>query len=38
MIVINLKVAGGGNWPGAPDSGTKFPQYMIVDYIRVFQQ
>ena len=33
-----FNVAVGGNWPGAPDSSTKFPQYMIVDYIRVFQQ
>ena len=33
-----FNVAVGGNWPGAPDSSTKFPQYMIVDYIRVFQK
>ena len=32
-----LNVAVGGNWPGSPDTTTKFPQYMIVDYIRVFQ-
>jgi beta-glucanase (GH16 family) len=33
-----FNVAVGGNWPGAPDSSTKFPQYLIVDYIRVFQK
>ena len=34
-LIINLAV--GGNWPGAPDASTRFPQYMIVDYVRVFQ-
>jgi beta-glucanase (GH16 family) len=33
-----FNVAVGGNWPGSPDSSTKFPQYMIVDYVRVFQE
>lgn len=32
-----LNVAIGGNWPGAPDASTVFPQRMIVDYIRVYQ-
>ncbi len=32
-----FNVAVGGNWPGPPNSGTAFPQRMIVDYIRVFQ-
>jgi beta-glucanase (GH16 family) len=32
-----LNVAVGGNWPGSPDGTTRFPQRMIVDYIRVFQ-
>lgn len=32
-----FNVAVGGNWPGSPDATTKFPQKMIVDYIRVFQ-
>lgn len=32
-----FNVAVGGNWPGNPDNSTVFPQYMIVDYIRVFQ-
>lgn len=32
-----LNVAVGGNWPGPPDQTTRFPQHMIVDYIRVYQ-
>ena len=27
----------GGNWPGSPNSSTVFPQRMVVDYVRVFQ-
>ena len=33
-----MNVAVGGLWPGSPDATTSFPQHMIVDYIRVFQQ
>jgi hypothetical protein len=33
-----FNVAVGGAWPGNPDATTVFPQRMIVDYIRVFQQ
>ena len=32
-----FNVAVGGNWPGSPDASTVFPQHMIVDYVRVFQ-
>lgn len=32
-----FNVAVGGNWPGAPDANTVFPQRMFIDYIRVFQ-
>ncbi len=32
-----FNVAVGGNFPGSPDATTTFPQRMIVDYIRVFQ-
>jgi hypothetical protein len=32
-----FNVAVGGNWPGSPDESTRFPQRMIVDYVRVFQ-
>ncbi|HEY3401860.1 MAG TPA: family 16 glycosylhydrolase [Ohtaekwangia sp.] len=35
FFIMNLAV--GGNWPGSPNSSTVFPQYLIVDYIRVFQ-
>jgi beta-glucanase (GH16 family) len=35
-FIVNLAV--GGNWPGAPDAATTFPQWLIVDYIRVYQQ
>ncbi len=33
-----MNVAVGGNWPGNPNASTVFPQRMIVDYIRVFQE
>ncbi len=35
FLIFNLAV--GGNWPGAPDATTYFPQWLIVDYIRVYQ-
>lgn len=34
-VIFNLAV--GGNWPGNPDASTYFPQWLIVDYIRVYQ-
>lgn len=33
-----FNVAVGGNWPGSPDATTVFPQRLIVDYIRLFQE
>jgi len=33
-LLINLAV--GGNWPGNPNSTTKFPQSLVVDYVRVY--
>lgn len=33
-----LNVAVGGNWPGSPDATTVFPQYMQIDYIRVYKK
>ena len=33
-----MNVAVGGEWPGSPDNSTLFPQWMIIDYIRVFQE
>lgn len=35
-IILNLAV--GGNLPGPPNSETEFPQTMLVDYVRVYQQ
>jgi len=31
-------VAVGGDWPGNPDVTTKFPQTMLVDYVRVYKR
>ena len=33
-----LNVAVGGGWPGNPSTNTVFPQQMLVDYVRVYQQ
>ncbi len=33
-----LNVAVGGSWPGDPDSTTTFPQQMVVDYVRVYNE
>ena len=35
-FIINMAV--GGNLPGSPDANTLFPQWFIVDYIRIYQQ
>lgn len=32
-----MNVAVGGDWPGSPDGSTQFPQEMVIDYIRVYQ-
>ncbi|GAA3635165.1 hypothetical protein GCM10022223_61970 [Kineosporia mesophila] len=34
-LILNNAV--GGDWPGAPDSTTRLPQRMLVDYVRVYQ-
>lgn len=34
-LLLNLAV--GGNWPGSPDGSTNFPQEMVIDYVRVYQ-
>ncbi|MEM7368383.1 MAG: family 16 glycosylhydrolase [Bacteroidota bacterium] len=36
FFIFNIAV--GGRWPGYPDATTQFPQQMLVDYIRVFQE
>ena len=33
-----LNIAVGGNLPGPPNASTSFPQHLVVDYIRVFQE
>jgi beta-glucanase (GH16 family) len=35
FFIFNLAV--GGNWPGNPDASTYLPQWLIVDYVRVYQ-
>ncbi len=35
---IILNVAVGGNWPGAPSITTTFPQEMVVDFVRVYEE
>jgi beta-glucanase (GH16 family) len=34
FIILNLAV--GGNWPGAPDATTIFPQKYYIDYVRLY--
>jgi len=36
FIILNMAV--GGNRPGSPDSSTKFPQTMEIDYVRVYRE
>jgi beta-glucanase (GH16 family) len=36
FIIMNMAV--GGRWPGYPDETTVFPQFMTVDYVRVYQR
>ena len=35
---ILLNVAVGGDWPGNPDTTTVFPQFMRIDYLRVYSR
>ncbi|MER3444354.1 MAG: hydrolase [Armatimonadota bacterium] len=36
FLILNLAV--GGAWPGMPDATTRFPQRMLVDYVRVYER
>ena len=36
FLILNIAV--GGNFVGFPTTGTPFPQRMLVDYVRVYQQ
>lgn len=35
-IILNTAV--GGDWPGAPGRRTVFPQYHLIDYVRVYER
>lgn len=35
-LLLNLAV--GGDWPGAPNGSTVFPQEYVIDYVRVYQE
>lgn len=35
-LLVNTAV--GGDWPGAPDATTPFPQHFDVDFVRVYQR
>lgn len=37
QFFLLLNVAVGGDYPGAPDGTTSFPQTLLVDYVRVYQ-
>lgn len=36
FMILNLAI--GGNWGGAPDDTTVFPQTMLIDYVRVYRR
>ena len=36
FFIVNLAV--GGDWPGAPDSTTVFPQKFVIDYVHVCEK
>jgi beta-glucanase (GH16 family) len=36
FIIMNVAV--GGRWPGYPNKTTTFPQFLFVDYVRVYQR
>ena len=35
---ILLNIAVGGEWAGRPDHSTPFPQFMYIDWVRVYQK
>jgi beta-glucanase (GH16 family) len=35
---ILLNIAVGGEWAGRPDDSTPFPQFMYIDWVRVYQK
>ena len=36
-MYLILNTAVGGDWAGAPDRTTAFPQYFTIDYVRIYQ-
>jgi beta-glucanase (GH16 family) len=36
FLLLNFAV--GGDWPGSPDATTKWPQTMVVDYVRAYRK
>jgi beta-glucanase (GH16 family) len=36
FLLLNMAI--GGYWPGDPDETTAFPQTLLVDYVRVYQE
>jgi len=36
FILLNLAI--GGHWPGNPNETTKFPQQLLIDYVRVYSR
>ena len=36
FVILDLAV--GGEWPGNPDTTTRLPQKMLVDYVRVYKK
>ncbi len=37
LMFLMIDTAVGGEWPGPPDNSTIFPQYTLIDYIRIYQ-
>ena len=35
-LIINTSI--GGDWPGIPDDASVFPNYLIVDYVKVYKK
>ena len=35
-LIINTSI--GGEWPGNPDASSVFPNYLIVDYVKVYRK
>lgn len=35
-LYLYINTAIGGDWPGKPDDSTQFPQYLDIDYVRIY--